>query len=164
MWGTRKSARHGPATGSRRTPIRVHRINAATSERSAGAKTNCPNDGVEQETPNEAKKNSQNVKHFSLKDFAGFLPISKIRRRLSLDSSLTAVTENDSSSAPDRNSLTTFAILPPAIGRTRVAPWGSLAAARRNFNFRLPTFTVPLNQVRREVAFTNPMRCPARII
>jgi len=28
--------------------------------------------GVEQETPNEAKKNSQNVKHFSLKDFAGF--------------------------------------------------------------------------------------------
>jgi len=118
----------------------------------------------EQETPNQPKKNSQNVKHFSLKDFAGFLPISKIRRRLSLDSSLTAVTENDSSSAPDRNSLTTFAILPPAIGRTRVAPWGSLAAARRNFNFRLPTFTVPLNQVRREVAFTNPMRCPARII
>jgi len=56
--------------------IRVHRINAATSERSAGTKTNCPNDGVEQETPNEAKKNSQNVKHFSLKGFAGFLPIS----------------------------------------------------------------------------------------
>ena len=25
-------------------------------------------DGVEQETPNEPKKNSQNVKHFSLKD------------------------------------------------------------------------------------------------
>jgi len=70
--------------------IRVHRINAATSERSAGAKTNCPNDGVEQETPNEAKKNSQNVKHFSLKGFAGFLPISKIRRRLSLDSSPTS--------------------------------------------------------------------------
>jgi hypothetical protein len=67
--------------------IRVHRINAATSERSAGTKTNCPNDGVEQETPNEAKKNSQNVKHFSLKCFAGFLPISKIRGRLSLDSS-----------------------------------------------------------------------------
>jgi hypothetical protein len=67
--------------------IGVHRINAATSERSAGTKTNCPNDGVEQETPNEAKKNSQNVKHFSLKHFAGFLPISKIRRRLSLDSS-----------------------------------------------------------------------------
>ncbi len=56
--------------------IRVHRINAATSERSAGTKTNCPNDGLEQETANEAKKNSQNVKHFSLKDFAGFLPIS----------------------------------------------------------------------------------------
>jgi len=70
--------------------IRVHRINAATSERSAGTKTNCPNDGVEQETPNEAKKNSQNVKHFSLKDFAGFLPISKIRRRLLLDSSPTS--------------------------------------------------------------------------
>jgi hypothetical protein len=44
---------------------------------------------VEQETPNEAKKNSQNVKYFSLKDFAGFLPISKIRGRLSLDSSPT---------------------------------------------------------------------------
>src|SRR6266480_1578350 len=70
--------------------IRVHRINAATSERSAGAKTNCPNDGVQQETPKEAKKNSQNVKHFSLKGFAGFLPISKIRRRLSLDSSPTS--------------------------------------------------------------------------
>jgi len=80
----------GQQRGSRRTPIRVHRINAATSERSAGAKTNCPNDGVEQETPNEAKKNSQNVKHFSLKGFAGFLPISKIRRRLSLDSSPTS--------------------------------------------------------------------------
>jgi hypothetical protein len=36
--------------------ILVHRINAATSERSAGTKTNCPNDGVEQETANEAKK------------------------------------------------------------------------------------------------------------
>jgi hypothetical protein len=36
------------------------------------------------------KKNSQNVKHFSLKDFAGFLPISKIRRRLSLDFSPTS--------------------------------------------------------------------------
>jgi hypothetical protein len=55
-----------------------------------GTKTNCPNDGVEQETPNEAKKNSQNVKHFSLKDFAGFLPISKIRGRFSLDSSPTS--------------------------------------------------------------------------
>jgi hypothetical protein len=31
-------------------------------------------------------------------------------------------------------------------------PWGSPAAARRNFNFRLPTLTVLLNQVRREVA------------
>jgi len=58
--------------------IRVHRINAPTSERSAsaGTGTNCPNDAVEQEMPNEAKKNSQNVKHFSLKDLAGFLPIS----------------------------------------------------------------------------------------
>ena len=27
--------------------IRVHRINAATSERSHATKTNCPNDGVE---------------------------------------------------------------------------------------------------------------------
>ena len=47
-------------------------------------------DGVEQKTPNEAKKNSQNLKHFSLKDFAGFLPISKSRRRLSLDFSPTS--------------------------------------------------------------------------
>jgi hypothetical protein len=31
-------------------------------------------------------------------------------------------------------------------------PWGRPAAARRNFNFRLPTLTVLLNQVRREVA------------
>ncbi len=29
-------------------------------------------------------------------------------------------------------------------------PWGSAAAARRNFNFRLSTLTVRLNQVRRE--------------
>src|SRR6266576_4613071 len=36
--------------------IRVHRINAATSERSAGAKTNCPNDWVEQETERGEKK------------------------------------------------------------------------------------------------------------
>jgi hypothetical protein len=70
--------------------IRVHRINAATSERSAGTKTNCPNDGVEQETANEAKKNSQNVKHFSLKCFAGFLPISNISGRLSLHPSPTS--------------------------------------------------------------------------
>jgi hypothetical protein len=35
------------------------------------------------------KKNSQNVKHFSLKCFAGSLPISTIRGRLSLDPSPT---------------------------------------------------------------------------
>ena len=70
--------------------IRVHRINAATSKRSAGTRTDCPDDGVEQETANEAKKNSQNVKHFSLKCFAGFLPISTIRGQLSLDSSPTS--------------------------------------------------------------------------
>jgi hypothetical protein len=73
--------------------IRVHRINASTSERSAGTRTNCPDDGVEQETANEAKKNSQNVKHFSLKCFAGFLPISTIRGQLSLDSSPTSSDE-----------------------------------------------------------------------
>jgi hypothetical protein len=39
--------------------IRVHRINAATSERSAGTKTNCPNGGVKQETQNEAKKTAR---------------------------------------------------------------------------------------------------------
>jgi hypothetical protein len=70
--------------------IRVHRINAATLERSAGTKTDCPDDGVEQETANEAKKNSQNLKHFSLKCFAGSLPISTIRGRLSLDPSPTS--------------------------------------------------------------------------
>ena len=88
-WRTRKSARHGPATGfeentghapqrdlhssvlgakeiqdrhtvlsERAVLIRVHRImqrlqNVALA---LSAKTNCPNDGVEQETPNEAKK------------------------------------------------------------------------------------------------------------
>jgi hypothetical protein len=66
--------------------IRVHRINAATSERSAGTKTNCPNDGSSKKRRTGRKKNSQNVKHFSLKCFAGFLPISNIRGRLSLDS------------------------------------------------------------------------------
>ena len=86
-----KEIQHRRTVLSERTVlIRVHRINAATSERSAGTKSNCPNDGVEQETANEAKKNSQNVKHFSLKHFAGFSPISKIRRRLSLDSSPTS--------------------------------------------------------------------------
>ena len=81
--------RHTRAIRTRRSHS-CSQNHAATSERSAGTKTNCPNDGVEQETPNEAKKNSQNVKHFSLKDFAGFLPISKIRRRLSLDFSPTS--------------------------------------------------------------------------
>src|ERR1700731_1740530 len=36
--------------------IRVHRVNAATSERSAGTKTNCPNEGVEQERRTRRKK------------------------------------------------------------------------------------------------------------
>ena len=67
-----------------KTPVTLPDINATTSERSAGTKTNWPNDRIEQETPNEAKKNSQNVKHFSLKDFTGFLPISKIRGQFSL--------------------------------------------------------------------------------
>jgi hypothetical protein len=44
--------------------IRVHRINAATSKRSAGTKTNCPDDGVEQETANEAKKQSERETFF----------------------------------------------------------------------------------------------------
>jgi hypothetical protein len=70
------------------------------------------------------------------------------------------VTENDSSSAPDRNLLTTFEILPPAILRTRVAP-GQLRVGSRNFNFRLPTLTVPLSLVRRELAFES--RCGARL-
>jgi hypothetical protein len=74
----------------RAVPIRVHRINAATSKRGAGTRTNCPDDGVKQETANEAKKNSQNVKHFSLKCFAGSLPISSIRGQLSLHPSPTS--------------------------------------------------------------------------
>jgi hypothetical protein len=58
------------------------------------------------------------MKDFSLQDSAAFLPI-KSRRRLSLDSLADQqVTENDS--RPDRN-LRTTAILPPSIGRTRVA-------------------------------------------
>jgi hypothetical protein len=53
--------------------IRVHRINAATSERSAGAKTNCPIDGVEQETPNEAKKKQSERETFFFETFCRFL-------------------------------------------------------------------------------------------
>ena len=53
--------------------FRVHRINAATSERSAGTKTNCPNDGVEQETPNEAKKKPSERETFFLETFCRFL-------------------------------------------------------------------------------------------
>jgi hypothetical protein len=47
--------------------IRVHRINAATSERSAGTKTNCPNDAAEQAQDvrivrkNEAKPEVENA-------------------------------------------------------------------------------------------------------
>jgi hypothetical protein len=52
----------------------------------------------------------------------------------------------------------------PLIGTCVWFHRGSFAAARRNFNFRLPTFTVPPNQVRREVAFTNPDAGPARIV
>ncbi len=36
--------------------IRVHRINAATSERSAGTKTNCPNDGSSKKRQRGEKK------------------------------------------------------------------------------------------------------------
>jgi hypothetical protein len=89
-FGAKKIQDHPTVLSERAVLIRVHRINAATSKRSAGTKTNCPNDGVEQETANEAKKNSQNVKHFSLKCFAGSLPISTIRGQLSLDPSPTS--------------------------------------------------------------------------
>jgi len=40
---------------------RVHRINAGTSEHSAGTKTNCANCAAEQETPNEAKKTVRRI-------------------------------------------------------------------------------------------------------
>jgi hypothetical protein len=96
---TRKSARHEPATGfmhpsgtciqacfgakeiqDRRTVlferavlIGVHRINAATSKCSAGTKTNCPEDGVEQETANEAKKKQSERETFFFEMFCRFL-------------------------------------------------------------------------------------------
>ena len=96
---TRKSARHEPATGfmhpsgtciqacfgakeiqDRRTVlferavlIGVHRINAATSKCSAGTKTNCPEDGVEQETANEAKKKQSERETFFFEMFGRFL-------------------------------------------------------------------------------------------
>ena len=53
--------------------IRVHRINAATSKRSVGPKTNCPNDGVEQEAPNEAKKKQSERETFFFEMFCRFL-------------------------------------------------------------------------------------------
>jgi len=107
MWRTRKSARHGPATGFEENTGHAPQglaFKCALAPRRFRIAIPCyPNapfsfvftesmqrlqnvalalkpialiDGVEQETPNEAKKNSQNVKHFSLKGFAGFLPIS----------------------------------------------------------------------------------------
>jgi len=69
--------------------ILVHRINAATSERSAGTKPIALMTGSSKKRRTRRKKQSER-ETFSLKDFAGFLPIIKIRRRLSLDSSLTS--------------------------------------------------------------------------
>jgi hypothetical protein len=62
-----------------------------------------------EETFNHAKKDGQNVKHFSLKCFGRFLPISKNRGQLSLDSSLPTVPGDDSSPVPDSELLPTFA-------------------------------------------------------
>ena len=55
--------------------IRVHRINAPTSERSAsaGTGTNCPNDAVEQEMPNEARKKQSERETFFFERFCRFL-------------------------------------------------------------------------------------------
>jgi len=55
--------------------IRVHRImqrlqNVALA---LSAKTNCPNDGVEQETPNEAKKKQSERETFFFERFCRFL-------------------------------------------------------------------------------------------
>jgi hypothetical protein len=79
------------ALSERAVLIRVHRIMQRLQDVAVAlsTKTNGPNDGVEQETPNQAKKDTQSVKHFSLKHFPRFLPISKSRRQLSLDSSPT---------------------------------------------------------------------------
>jgi hypothetical protein len=69
-----KEIQHRRTVLSERTVlIRVHRINAATSERSAGTKTICPNDGVEQETPNEAKKKQSERETFFFETFCRFL-------------------------------------------------------------------------------------------
>jgi len=70
--------------------IRVHRIMQRLQNVALVLKPIALMTGSSKKRRTRRKKNSQIVKHFSLKDFAGFLPISKIRRRLSLDFSPTS--------------------------------------------------------------------------
>ena len=66
-FGAKESQGRCTMLSERAVLIRVHRINAATSERSAGTKTNCPNDAAEQAQDvrivrkNEAKPEVENA-------------------------------------------------------------------------------------------------------
>jgi len=70
--------------------LRVHRIMQRLREAALtlGTGTDGLNNASRQVTPTSHKKSPTDVKHFSLKHSADFLPISKSRRQLSLDSSL----------------------------------------------------------------------------
>ncbi len=70
--------------------LRVHRIMQRLQEAALtlGTGTDGLNNASPQVTPTSHKKSPTDVKHFSLKHSADFLPISKSRGQLSLDSSL----------------------------------------------------------------------------
>jgi hypothetical protein len=72
--------------------LRVHRIMQRLQEAALtlGTGTDGLNNASRQVTPTSHKKSPTGVKHFSLKHSDDFLPISKSRRQLSLDSSLTS--------------------------------------------------------------------------
>lgn len=69
--------------------LRVHRIMQRLQETalSLTTRTEVPNHGSRQITPLPVKKSEDGMKHFSLKHSTDFLPISKSRGQLSLDSS-----------------------------------------------------------------------------
>ncbi len=70
--------------------LRVHRIMQRLQETalSLSTRTDGANHGSRQITPLAVKKSEDGMKHFSLKHSTDFLPISKSRGQLSLDSSL----------------------------------------------------------------------------
>ncbi len=72
--------------------LRVHRIMQRLQETalSLSTRTDGANHGSRQITPLALKKSEERVKHFSLKHSTVFLPISKSRGQLSLDSSPTS--------------------------------------------------------------------------